>query len=330
MGGNLFKYPRINKIEYQEIIQKISDKFSLLFERFQIPYQIEDKETYGDVDFLVIPAKDINVKQKIEEIFHPTKIFSNGNIYSFDIENFQVDLILTTKENWDCYFNFLSWGDFSMILGRVARLYKLKYGIDGLSLPIRDPIDDHVIEVISISKDLRQILTFFGYDAEIYFKGFKTKGELRNFIFSSKKINQGFLTKDSENCTHRKRDRKREAYKEIYSWFRENREKFPPKPEEEPFIDLLNEIDLFFPESQVKDKYFAALKQIDKIKRAREKFSGEYIGKLLGIEKKELGITIEKWSKKFKNKSEKVDYILNTDTLALDKEIKEAYEQISR
>jgi len=43
---------------------------------------------------------------------------------------------------------------------------------------------------------------------------------------------------------------------------------------------------------------------------------------LLGIKGKELGLVIEAWSKKFKNKQEKIDYVLKTDILILEKEVK--------
>jgi len=329
MGGNALKNygcERVDLITYERIKLYVIERLSPFFDKIKVPLSLSDKKDHGDIDIICIPRIQ-NIVEKIQEIFSPRKIIKNGSIYSFNVENLQIDLICETEENYAIHSLFLDFGDFSMILGRVSRLYKLKYGIDGLSLPIRDPVDDHVIEVVPISKDLRKILTFFGYDAEAYFRGFKRKEELRNFVFSSKKINQGFLTKDSENCTHRKRDRKREAYKEIYAWFQENREKFPPKPEEEPFIDLLNEVDLFFPESQVKDQYFAALKQIDRVKRAREKFSGDYVASFLDISGKELGLVMEKFSRKFSNKEEKVDFVLNTDILTLNKEIREINEE---
>lgn len=332
MGGNALKNygcERVDLITYERIKLYVINKLSPFFDKIKIPLSLSDKKDYGDIDIIAIP-KIQNIVEKIQEIFSPRKIIKNGSIYSFNVENLQIDLICETEENYEIHSQFLNFGDMSMILGRVARLYKLKYGIDGLSLPIRDPIDDHVIEVIPISKNLRKILTFFGYDAEMYFKGFQTKEELRDFVFSSKKINQGFLTKDSENCTHRKRDRKREAYKEIYAWFQNNREKFPLKPEEKPFLDLLNEVDLFFLESQIKKKYFAILKEIDKIKKAREKFSGDCVAKFLNISGKELGLVMESFSRKFSSREEKIDYILNSDILALNKEIEKIYEQISR
>jgi len=169
MGGNALKdygCERVDLITYERIKLYVIDKLLPFFDKIKVPLSLSDKKDHGDVDIICIPRIQ-NIVEKIQEIFSPRKIIKNGSIYSFNVENLQIDLICETEENYEIHSRFLSWGDFSMMLGRVARLYKLQYGIDGLSLPIRDPVDDHVIEVIPVSKDLRQILIFFGYNPEI-------------------------------------------------------------------------------------------------------------------------------------------------------------------
>lgn len=325
MGGNALKelgFKRIGLEEFNSVKSYVLEKLPAFCEKAEVPKYIEDKSDFGDLDVLGVLKPNINPREKIIEIFNPTLIKQNGNIYSFDARNLQIDLILTTEKNWDCYFNFLGFGDCSMILGRIARLYSLKYGIYGLELPVRNVVDNHVIATIPVSKNTKKIYEFFGYDFSKWEKGFKTNEELRDFIFSSPRITRGFLNKDSENCTHRKRDRKRTAYKEIYEWFQENKDRFPAPQPEKPFLEQLDEVDTYFPESCVKEKYELIVEEIKKIELAREKFSGDYVSNLLGIKGKELGLVIEAWSKKFKSKQEKVDYILETDILTLEKEVK--------
>jgi len=326
MGGNALKelgFKRIGLEEFNSVKSCVLEKLPAFCEKAEVPKYIEDKSDFGDLDVLGVLKPNINPREKIIEIFNPTLIKQNGNIYSFDVKNLQIDLILTTGKNWGCYYSFLSFGDLGMCLGRISRLYSLKYGIDGLSLPVRNVVDNHIIATIDISKDIRKILRFFGYNVSVWENGFKTEKELCDFIFSSPKIHQGFLNKDSENCTHRKRDRKRSAYKRIYEWFQENKDRFPTPQPEKPFLEQLNEVDAYFPESCVKEKYELVIEEIKKTELAREKFSGDYISRLLGIKGKELGLVIEAWSKKFKSKQEKIDYILKTDILILEKEVKD-------
>lgn len=46
-----------------------------------------------------------------------------------------------------------------------------------------------------------------GYDFDTFIKGFSSDEELRDYVFSSPRIHRDFLTADSENTKHRKRDR---------------------------------------------------------------------------------------------------------------------------
>lgn len=286
-----------------------------------IPPHLPEKESFGDLDVLIGCWQEmgaiVDKKETIKYLFSPKNIVINGNCYSFDIEDFQVDFIFCSKEDFPVYANFIRWGDSSMFYGRIARTFDLKFGIYGLDFIVRDDETNHVIKEINISKDPKRIMEFLGYDYERYLAGFSSESELTQYIFSSKYITKDFLQEYSENTKHRKRDKNREQYKRIFEWFQNNLDKFPDTSPEYSVEERLNMVEKFFPKSNIRAEYDECLKTIKMFKEARNKFSGAHILEILNLDPKkdgkEFGEFMQKWDYIFIDKDVKASYIIKTE-----------------
>lgn len=327
MGGNALKeygVERVDRETYLRIKDFVLDKLTDVTVKAQVPYFVDNKDDFGDVDILAIikPEYTNTIRKWIQDTFSPLAIKSNGNVHSFNVEKLQIDLITTSEENYNPYFHFLCWGDLSMVMGRVSRLWDLKYGIYGLEMPVRDPETNHVVSEITISKDPPKIFEFMGYSYERWKQGFKDLESLRDYLFSSPRIHRDFLTANSEDTKHRKRDRLRSAYNTLYQWFNENRESFPEKaklPIPEKIEDKLAYIEKHFPESDLTAKYYLVRKRIKDSTEARNKFSGKHLQEMFPeLQGKEFGDFMQMWSRQWSSKEEQVQFILKHDVSFLE------------
>jgi len=322
MGGNALKefgVKRVDSATYDRIKKEAMEKLSVICSRLQVPYEMRDKEDYGDVDILAIvkPEFTANLKEWIEATFKPRAIVHNSNVWSFNIEDLQIDLLTTSEDVYDIYFTFLCWGDFSMTMGRISRLYDLKYGIYGLEMPIRDPETNHVIRDLPISKEPRKIFEFMGYDYDRYLKGFTTQEELRNYLFSTPRMHRGFLTAKSENTKHYKRDRKRSMFASWFAWFEEHRMEFPEAAAlgiPEDINAKIAYVESVFPESNLRVAYDNVQEEIKNSILSRNKFSGLHIKALFPeLEGRAFGALMVLWTNQWPTKLDQIHYILSHD-----------------
>jgi hypothetical protein len=208
-----------------------------------------------------------------------------------------------------------------MTMGRIARLWDLKYGIFGLEFPVRDGETNHVIDTLPISKDTAKIFAFMGYDYSRWKLGFKTADELRDYLFSSPRIHRGFLDAASEATKHRKRDHNRPVFKSWYEWFETHKDQFPDKadlPLPQTTADKLAYVEEAFPESNIREKYAIVQKRIADFSAARNKFSGKHIQELFPeLQARRFGAYMELWTRQWATKEEQVAYILSHDVAHL-------------
>lgn len=324
MGGNALKnygVKRVDRETFERIKEYVLETLSDVLDVARVPLFLDNKKDFGDLDILAVLKPPLDPVKVIKERFNPRGLIRNGNVISFNVEDLQVDLITTRKENFDIYYSYLCWGDLGMIIGRLSRLWDLKYGIYGLEMSLRDPHTNHVVTTLSISKDFKSILEFLGYDYNRWNKGFKSFEEVRDFAFSSQRIHRGFLTADSENTKHRKRDQQdRKMYMEMYKWFSENRERFPNKADLEipkTIDEKINHIQNYFSDlswrgMDLKTQYYSVIDRVEKSKAAREKFCGVHIQKMFpNVKGKDFGNIMKKWNSQFETKEEQIDFVLN-------------------
>ena len=68
----------------------------------------------------------------------------------FETNFFQLDLILTSKENFDNYLRYLSFNDLGQLIGRVAFSQGLRYGGEGLYYNF--PYEHHFTKTLGKTK----------------------------------------------------------------------------------------------------------------------------------------------------------------------------------
>jgi hypothetical protein len=267
-----------------ELIPIISDMFNT--EVKGVKYY-RNKETHGDCDLLILNDGNLgNVVDKLKERFGP--VHNNGNVYSFEYDKYQVDIIPQPSSNWESSSDFFDFDPTGNLMGKIAHKFGLKYGFQGLVYPFRTYSGRLTTDIV-ISKDSKKIFDFLGFDYDEYIKGFDTVEEIFEYIINSKYFCiDGFLM-DNLNHIDRKRNAKRQTYQGFLEYI--NTKPFASMisynfKNKEEYIDVIND---FFPEIEF-------ISQLEKLKRKdeenkliSEKFNGDLVMKWTGLKNKELG-----------------------------------------
>ena len=221
MGGHALsqvKTRRYNTDEYMALALKMQMHMLILFEKdINIVRAYHGKQDHGDMDILLKNDGTLgNIADKLNEYFKPGQMVCNGGVYSFDYEEFQIDVILTTPENWDTSVAFFDYDPSGNLMGKIAHKFGLKYGFKGLTYPYRTTEGVEFAD-ITISKDNGKIFEFLGFDYEEFKRGFVTKKDIFDYVVNSKYFDpQNFLM---ENLNHiDKKRKKRPTYQEFLSY----------------------------------------------------------------------------------------------------------------
>ena len=96
MGGNALKTiktVRKNKEEYTKIKEYILDTLKNENLVFDVPFEVPNKESFGDLDVLYQSNDKINIKDIVIKLFKPDETVGNGDLLSFNYTDFQIDMI---------------------------------------------------------------------------------------------------------------------------------------------------------------------------------------------------------------------------------------------
>lgn len=301
MGGKLLNGRRINKDEYDIIVTNIHN----ILRNFICTSvsHVADKTTFGDIDFVIVHDSPIEFTKKTLLGVPEFSSFVNtsNNSISFLYEGVQCDAtICETAREYSYTRSYMAYGDAGMFFGRLSRVYDLKFGIDGLEYVYRE--NGKEATRIFLSKEFKYILSFLGYkmfEKNPYADAFSpTYEQLKEFLFSSIRIDRRFLLADSENTKHRKRDRTRPFFAELYAHMQDNRDKFPEKtrfdiPSGPAGIDY---IESWFPSSNLLDEITTFKNNRDMMMRAAKHFGGKHILENFPmVTEKNIGNIISKW-----------------------------------
>lgn len=116
MGGNALTEVdtvRLDKLDYEYVTHLIVNKVKLAYPdvTIQPTASYRNKPDFGDADIVLHWDNQKSLVEVVQELFSPTQIVKNGNVISFDYDNFQIDFIYFTdlevfKFAW-CYFSGL-------------------------------------------------------------------------------------------------------------------------------------------------------------------------------------------------------------------------------
>lgn len=301
MGGNALKQVktvRKSTEDFLRIYKEISNivQYHLSNEFFLIK-SYHTKESHGDMDILlkVNNTEDrIKIHNFISNIIKPIEIFKNGNVYSFNYFDFQIDFILIDDDSWNTAINYMNYDPLGNCIGKTYHKFNLSYGWNGLYYKFRN-FNGRLAENILISKDPRKIFEFGDYDYDRYLDGFDYIEEIFQFVMRSKYFDNEMFKFENLKHIDKKRNRKRGSYHEFLKFLEENNVncRYNFHKDKDLYLPM---IDGFFPEARLIEK----LKELEvhdkQNKILSQKFNGDivmsWIPNLMG---KELGAAITKF-----------------------------------
>jgi hypothetical protein len=330
MGGRALKdgtfTRRYERQEFEDISKELTERLQLTFKRVDVPLFYKNKETFGDADILVSLEgleDKFNMREFIIDGFKPNEIFHNGNCWSFDYKELQIDIITVSGEHYDSTLNYLSYNDFGNLVGRLAHGFGLKYGQTGLFY--EHEFKGSNIGTIMVSKNYPSIFKFLGLSYEKYIEGFTTLEEIFDYIAESPYFNWKRYQFSELNKINRDRNNKRSSYTAFLKWIDDNvrneEHEYQFKVDKSEYFDLINNA---FPESDLVSQ-IRRLEYLECRKLyVQSKFNGDEVMRKYGLKNKVLGDALSGFKtyiiSEYKSYN---DYIIHTNTSDIYKEFEE-------
>lgn len=322
MGGNIFQnLNRITKDEFDSLYEDVSTKlkqniFSKESKLF-LTRSVKNKSSFGDMD--IITQSDYlknDYQQIIRNVFNLSteELVKNGNVVSFKYKNFQIDLLLSPDDIFQNMVDYFSWNDLSNLMGRVTHKHGLKFGHDGTYLTLRD--DTYQIGQVLVTKSTKDLCDYMGWDFCEWGHGFDNMEDAFLWLVQTPYFNKEIFSFENRNSESARRDKKRPNYKAFLSWIetQDNLTKYNYSSTSgkfgyvcrEPFYTMICEK---FPHVKIQTELlmFAYEKQ----KRFKEKFNGDIVSNITGLEFQELGKFMKYCRETFDKYPYLVDWIVS-------------------
>ena len=295
MGGNAlsFETKRLSSDEYFELQYLVLDNLqhNTVGCQFKPVDAYYSKESFGDLDIVWTSDRTSisNIIDVVRNVFDPKDIVRNGSIISFDVDDFQVDLIYSKSDEFMFSINYFAWNDLGNFIGRTAHRLGFKYGHDGLKYVMRDEDDpSYVISEVFLTKDHDEALEFLGFSSHEHVMGFDTPEEIFEYAASSPYFSAASFMLSNRNHIARVRDRKRKMYNMCVEYYKEKfgvDENTPVEPLDKA-AHLVRAFDKF-------PSFYAAYTDVMskhiKHKAYKSVFNGKTVGAIFSVEGKELG-----------------------------------------
>lgn len=257
------------------------------------------KPDFGDLDVLVdsrvfqsMPPQSV-VEALSNTYGSALPWVKNGPVLSVglplpgDGQCLQLDLISTPAVEFDFSLSYFSWNDMGNLVGRVAHKMGLKFGHDGLWLPLRDGTNLH--DELLVTRDFGRALSFLGFDAERWREGFDCLDDIYQFVARGERFNPDIYPLEHRNHTARVRDKKRPVYMGFLRWI-EAQPTLYRYPWQQDKSTYLPEVMTAFPVLQA--EYDRSLARLAQTKAIRACFNGEVVAEVTGLAGKSLGAFI--------------------------------------
>jgi hypothetical protein len=214
-GGKLFgpRAERVTTGEMNQIFTELETVLKDFFTKFKLSKALPSKQDHGDIDIVVSGAKQEIAPLLKNELGDAIVDYSkNGNIYSILYKSrgvgkmVHVDFINANGDAYDAQYDYLSYNDFSGVLGVFSRKIHFSYGTEGFSKIYTDKKGN--IHYIPITKNLRDGLKIMGYAHVLpKFDHIQNPDDVAEFIASTDLFDSKYLSGDDMNRSDRKRIR---------------------------------------------------------------------------------------------------------------------------
>lgn len=259
----------------------------------------KDKADHGDLDVLV-QDNCLDYPEKLELLlkheFGATVVHKNGPVWSFDYnllcnegESFQVDLIMVDGESFDFALNYFSYNDLGNLIGRVAHRLGFKFGHEGLFYVYRD--GSSYSKDILMTRNFAHAIEYLGFSYARYEQGFDSLESIFDYVSSSEFFCKSMYDLELRSYAAKVRDRKRVTYTTFLAWLKDRDYLCEDLDASED--DWLDDALRTFPEFA--ETYLATAKEVLVRKLLKEKFNGEVVKNVTGLEGVELGDFIKSY-----------------------------------
>lgn len=300
MGGNLFHLGRISPTRYKEIEASLLPYLTAKFENlYRIPRFYSQKPDFGDIDILISSeAIKGNWRQTCEEVAQDLGVRayqSAGNVFSMNYENFQTDLFFVQKECFESTYNFMCFNDIGNVIGKIFHKFHLKYGEEGLAYVYRRA-DGHYKKDIPITQDFEKMMAFVGLDYAQWKKGFDTFEDMFTWVIQSPYFSIKPYLQPSANTEKRLKERK--TMQAFVAWLEKEKitQDFDYEEDKSVYLPM---IAAFFPEANLLFHIEQENLREKEVRIINEKFNGNIVREITGLEGKELGDFIVKFKAQF-------------------------------
>lgn len=329
MGGNALKNTQTDRADlqkylnvYNQVIHRLSFRYNNLIH--YLPRNVRSKTDFGDIDIILRSdtVSDLG-SEVIRSLFNPNEVYANGGVYSFDVYNFQVDLVKKPLKYWKCSKVFFDIGGFGNLSGKIARRMRFKWGFQGLRyMAFYEDNRSVKLGEFVVSKNPREVFEFLGFDFDKFLQGFETQEEMFDYVIESNNFSIDAFMPENLTADQRHRDTKRQSYHEFMSYLEENApDKRMERPSHEEAVKMAEE---FFPECGLRDKINAAKRKYEKKQRANNIFNGNILIDEFDITGRKLGEAIGRLKSKYESDEEYRSHILDVGREAMLDEFAEA------
>jgi hypothetical protein len=317
MGGNALKSigiktRRIDTSEFLYLTERVRQLTSDLFINIEPVKSYHKKPDHGDIDFIAtlrqgMDAPPLQTPDERQKGYNPPPIwvqkiqncgtqglYWNDPVVSFELEGVQIDITGHLQpEMAKAHLEFSHYSPIGNVVGRMIKQTGAKWGIDGLSFPVRDSLsgDGNINGCVHLSYDIKDVLYIAGLPFKNWKDGFETQEEMFEWAAQSRLFNKEIFYFENLNHTNRKRDSIRPDYHAWLAFIKD-------KPNHYPRYQTKEERTI------ARTKWFAQLcerfphlgpareeilqTKADRSKH-REKLNGNLIRAWTGLQGKELG-----------------------------------------
>lgn len=325
--GTLSKLFPVTKLSLVQSINAKADfgDMDILFENQYLPkdwiYQVWEAFTPDEMMInrikapgirragpLTIVRKEIAPADKLQDglLTEPPREHIPCSAISFEVDNFQIDLVVTEPENWTIANVYYAYNDLGNLMGRIADRMGMKYGWDGLWKDLGEGND--IYESVLVTRDPQRIFEFLGYDFRRWKLGFEQFENMFEFAASTPWFHRAPYQFENRNHKDRVRDEKRSTYRAFiewienkpwldkYTWVSYERNQITPERESEKKTHFQRALEQFpgFRE-RVEEAQLLRQEEID----AKKVWNGGIVGVATGLSGEALGTFMRQCRERF-------------------------------
>jgi hypothetical protein len=326
MGGNALSRTsvRLGRTDYERVAANCVSKLRALYpgKRVEALGSYRTKTDFGDCDILIdgtAPYEPARAAAALGAV----EVVCNGPVTSVGVRVchgtahggvFQVDLIATQPQAFDFALSYFGHGDAGNLLGRLYHACGLALRHDGLFYYVRDAAGGHKLREIALTRRFDDALAFFEYDTAVYARGFDTLEDIFRYVASSPFFNAELFLLSNRNAKSRARDRKRAMYMQFLDFCRTH-PGLAAYPYPQDKSAWLPRIAAFYPHFQA--AHDDALAERALLHAANQKFNGNRVSQLTGLQGKDLGELMQRFRASFATPQAMREFILTSDEATL-------------